>query len=218
MVYFEKYGCNLKLDGVFLGSEGASVNDKKQISKFFNCKVLHWYGQSEKVALAVDVGANDMFRVYTSYGYPRIVDGELVATSFVNRALPLINYMTGDGADVFEDDRHIYLTNITSRWGKDFVYLNRNKRISTTAINLHSQIQSEILYYQIHQCEFGKVEIRVLQKETSKMKAEKLLKKFGGEMSANLKDFTVDVRLVDENAIVKSHRGKMILLVQNIKI
>jgi phenylacetate-coenzyme A ligase PaaK-like adenylate-forming protein len=218
MVYFEKYNFTPKIKGIFLGSEGATVEDKKLISEFFDCKVVHWYGQSEKVALAVDVEENGLFRVYTSYGYPRVVDGELVATSFVNRALPLINYRMGDGAEIVEDDKYIYLKNLTSRRGKDFVYLDKNKKISTTAINLHSQIQNEILYYQIYQKEFAKIEIRVLQKATSNMDSDELLKVFGDEMRANLKDFEVVVSLVNEDEIVKSHRGKMILLVQELEV
>jgi phenylacetate-CoA ligase len=112
MIYFEKYDYKPKIKGVFLGSEGATIEDKKLIAEFFDCKVVHWYGQTEKVALAVDVEANDMFRVYTSYGYPRVVDGDLVATSFVNRALPLINYKMGDSAEIVEDDKYIYIKNL----------------------------------------------------------------------------------------------------------
>jgi phenylacetate-CoA ligase len=218
MVYFEKYDYKLKIKGVFLGSEGATVKDKKHISEFFNCKVLHWYGQSEKVALAVDVEANDMFKVFTSYGYPRVVNGELVATSFINRALPLINYKMGDGAEIIEDKNYIYIKNIQSRRGKDFIYLDKNKKVSTTAINLHSEIQNEILYYQIHQKEFGKIDIKVLQKVTSSMVTHELIKIFANEMRENLKDFDVNVKLVSEDEIQKSHRGKMILLVQELKI
>jgi len=40
----------------------------------------------------------------------------------------------------------------------------------------------------------------------------------GDEMRTNLKDFKIDVRLVGEDEIVKSHRGKMILLVQELAI
>jgi len=218
IVYFEKYNYIPKINGVFLGSEGATVEDKKLISDFFNCKVVHWYGQSEKVALGVDIEANGMFRVFTSYGYPRIVDGELVATSFVNRALPLINYKMGDGAEIVEDDNYIYLTNLRGRWGKDFVYLDETKKIPTASINLHSSIQNEIVFYQIHQKEFAKIEIKVLQKVTSKMKRDNLLNIFSKEMKSNLKDFEIIVKLVKEDEIQKSHRGKMILLVQELKI
>ena len=216
--YFEKHNYKPSIKGVFLGSEGTTSEDKKHISKFFNCRVVHWYGQTEKVALAVDVDSNDMFRVYTSYGYPRIVNGELVSTSFVNKALPLINFMTGDGAEIIENDKHIYIKNLKSRRGKDFVYLDENKKIPTTSINLHSKIQDDIVSYQIHQNKFAKIEIRVIQKTTSKMDSKKLLKIFTLEMKENLKDFKIEVKLVNEDKIVKSHRGKKIFLVQELKI
>lgn len=218
MVYFQKYHYMPRLKGILLASEGVSVEDKRQMSEFFGCKVLSFYGQSERALIAADFDGNDMHRVYTSYGYPRVVNGELVITSFVNRALPLINYQIGDGAEIIEDDHYLYLKNLTSRRGKDFVYLTKDKKISTAAINLHSPIQGEILYYQIHQKEFGKIEIRVLQKKTSIVPAEHLLKVFGDEMKANLKEFEVTVRIVHEDEIVKSHRGKMILLVQELNV
>ncbi len=217
MVYFAKFNYKPNIKGIFLASEGVSIEEKNKIQDFFNCKVLSFYGQTERALMAADFESNDMHKVYTSYGYPRVLDGELVITSFVNRALPLINYKIGDGAEIVEDDKYIYLTNLTSRRGKDFIYLDKNKKISTTAINLHSQIQNEILYYQIHQKEYAKIEIRVLQKVTSKMDANELLKVFGAEMRAKLKDFKVNVRLVGEDEIVKSYRGKMILLVQELK-
>ena len=50
------------------------------------------------------------------------------------------------------------------------------------------------------------------------MDSDELLKVFGDEMRANLKDFEIVVRLVSEDEIVKSHRGKMVLLVQELKI
>ena len=210
--------CNEELEDGFDDCWKCTTSeDKKHISKFFNCRVVHWYGQTEKVALAVDVDSNDMFRVYTSYGYPRIVNGELVSTSFVNKALPLINFMTGDGAEIIENDKHIYIKNLKSRRGKDFVYLDENKKIPTTSINLHSKIQDDIVSYQIHQNKFAKIEIRVLQKTSSKMDSKKLLKIFTLEMKENLKDFKIEVKLVNEDKIVKSHRGKKIFLVQELK-
>lgn len=216
--YFDKYNYLPKIKGILLGSEGASVEDKKNFSEFFGAKVIHWYGQSEKVALAVDIDSTDKFRVYTSYGYPRVVEGELIATSFVNKALPLINYKMGDGAEIVEDGEYLYIKNIQSRWGKDFVYLNQKKKISTTAINLHSLIQNEILFYQIVQKEFGKIEIKVLPKINSKMSHDKILVIVSKEMREKLKDFKVAVRTVAEHEIQRSHRGKMMLLVQELKV
>ncbi len=216
--YFEMYDYIPKLNGIFLASEGSSVDEKKAMSDFFGCKVISFYGQSERALIAVDIDSNNLYRVYTSYGYPRVIDGELLVTSFVNRALPLINYKVGDGAELVEDEHYVYLKNLTGRWGKDFIYLNKDKKIPTTAINLHSHIQSEIVYYQIHQKEFGKIEIRILKKPISGVSSQQLLEIFTQEMKSNLKDFKISVRIVNESEIIKSSRGKIILLVQELKI
>jgi len=215
--YFKYYNFVLNLNGVFLGSEGAAIQDKKQISEFFKCKVVHWYGQTEKVTLAVDEKMDGNFKIYTSYGYPRIIDGEIVATTFVNKAMPFINFKTGDGGEIFEDENYIYIKDIQSRRGKDFVYLNKDKKISTTAINLHSDIQNEILYYQIHQQDFGKVEIWLVKKETTKLKNEVLKQRFYNEIKEKLKDFELKIKIVNEKDLIRSHRGKFIFLVQELR-
>jgi phenylacetate-CoA ligase len=218
MIYFEKYNYIPDVKGIFLSSEEINTEDKQVLSKFFNSKVLSMYGQTEKVTFAADTEANGMHRVYTSYGYPRVVDGEIVATTFVNRALPLINYKIGDGAELVEDDDSLYLKNITSRRGKDFIYLTKEKKVSLTLLAMHTGVENEVLYYQFHQKEFGKIEIRLLQKINSIMSSEKLSKTFNNAIKAEIPDFDIIVNVVNENEIIKSHRGKMILLVQNLII
>jgi len=216
--YFDKHNYKLNLKGVLLASEGVSIKDKRFIRDYFNCKVISFYGQSERALFAVDSECSGSYKVATSYGYPRVIDGYLVVTSFVNRALPLINYKIGDGANISETDGAIYINNLTSRRGKDFVYLDKNKKISIAAINLHSMIQREILYYQIHQKEFRKIIFKILKKPTSNMDNNKLIEIFKKEMQENLKDFELEVVIVDKDKIEKSHRGKMILLIQDIEV
>ena len=82
---------------IFLGSEGASVELKRQLSEFFGAKVISWYGQTEKVVLAYDADASGRFVNFSSYGYPWILNpdengvGEIVGTTFVNKAMPLLD-------------------------------------------------------------------------------------------------------------------------------
>lgn len=215
--YFKEFGGTPNLRGIMLASEGVSVKEKEFMSQFFQCPVVSFYGQSERALLAADIDNSGRYKVYTSYGYPRVVDGELLVTSFVNRALPLVNYAIGDGAKIEEDDDGIYLSDLTGRWGKDFIFLDEHKKIPATAINLHSMIQDEILFYQIHQREFAKLEIRVLPKAQSSMKKEYLLRVFGNEMQQNLKDFSIQLRCVEDSEIIRSARGKRMLLIQMIQ-
>lgn len=216
--YFKLHNYIPKLKAILLTSEGVNIEDKKWIADFFGCKVLSFYGQSERALIAADFEANGTYKVYTSYGYPRIVDGELVITSFVNRALPLVNYKIGDGAEIFEDEHCLYLKNLSSRRGKDFIYLTKEKKIASTSLGLHTSIQNEILYYQFHQKEFGKVEIWIVPKITSPISAEEIATTFSHQMKERLKDFDINIRIVSETKIVKSHRGKLMILVQELKI
>jgi phenylacetate-CoA ligase len=218
MTYFEKYNYIPELKGILLSSEEISVEDKEKLAKFFNAKVLSMYGQTEKVTFAADIEANGMHRVYTSYGYPRVVDGEIVATSFVNRAMPLINYQTGDGAEIIEDERYLYLKNPSSRRGKDFIYLTKDKKTPLTLLAMHTNVEEEILYYQFHQTEFGKVEIRLLQKVNSTLSPDKLSKTFHNAIKTEIPDYEITVNVVNEHDITKSYRGKIILLVQNLNV
>ena len=218
MEYFQKYNVKLNLNGILLASEGVSVTDKIAMSQFFNCKVISFYGQTERALMALDENANGMYKIYTSYGFPRVINGELVITSFVNRALPLVNYKVGDGASLIDDGQYLYITGLTSRWGKDFIYLDEKKKIPAAAINLHSEIQSEILYYQIHQREFGRIEIRILQRQDSKIDPQRLIRVFGGEMRKKLRGFDIDINLVSKNDIIRSKRGKVMLLVQDLNV
>lgn len=218
ITYFKYHNYIPKLNAILLTSEGISIEDKKQIADFFRCKVLSFYGQSERALIAADFEANGIYKVYTSYGYPRIVDGELILTSFVNRALPLVNYKIGDGAEIFEDEHCLYLKNISSRRGKDFIYLTQDKKIALTSLGLHSSIQNEILYYQFHQKEFGKIEIWIVPKIISPISPQDIATIFSTQMKERLKDFNFNIRIVSEGEIVRSHRGKLMMIMQELKI
>lgn len=219
MAYFKEYGYRPKIKGILLGSEGATKEDKKEFEEFFNTKVLHWYGLTEKVTLAADFDSNNIYKVYTSYGYPRIVDGELIATTFVNRAMPLINYKTGDGAEIFEDENHFYIKDLKGREGKDFVYVDEKKKIPVLCVTLTPELNEKILFYQTIQNEFGKIDILLLPKPHEKENIEKQIKELG-KNATTLKDSGLDInfKLVTEKDIKRSYRGKLIQLVQNLKI
>jgi len=215
---------SLELNGIFLGSENIYPGEKEVLSDFFHCKVIAWYGQSEKVVLAYDPVMDNRYRVFTSYGYPRIINpdlngyGEISGTTFVNPALPLVNYCTGDYGKLQEFEGTFILTEITGRWGKDFVYLNKEKKIPTTSINIHSAVQREILFYQIHQSEFGILQIKILPKRTTNWSEAEIIKGIEKDLGSKLPDFIIHYRIIDdEKELVRSHRGKMIMMVQNLK-
>lgn len=222
ITYCKSYYPEFNLKGIFLGSEGVSVLEKKEILDYFDCRVIHWYGQSEQVILAADLNCNGQFQVYSSYGYPYIHEsdstgfGEIIGTTFNNLALPLVNYRTGDYAKIIEKDNSLYLFDIIGRWGKDFVYLNKEKKIPTSSINIHSEVQSKIFFYQIHQKEYGQLLIKILPKKESRQIHNELIKAFSKEISEKLKEFNIIYKIVEsEKEILRSKRGKMKMLVQH---
>lgn len=225
------FGETFKAKLIFLGSEGACVELKRQLSEFFGARVVSWYGQTEKVILAYDADANGQFVNFSSYGYPWILNpdengiGEIIGTTFVNKAMPLINYRTGDYGRVTKQTRKdacgvehevLVIDKLQGRWGKDFVYRTSSERIPTSAINLHGRVQERILFYQMIQNEPGKLLVKVLPKNGCSQ--DSVTAELGCELSERLKGFEIKCIAVRSDAeFVRSSRGKMIMLVQNMK-
>lgn len=212
----------LSIREIMLGSEGASVEDIRALSEFFGAKVVSWYGLSEKVVLAFDENMSGRFVNYTSYGYPRIVNpdadgvGEIVGTTFVNKAMPLVNFRTGDYGRIVQEDGKLIIEKLQGRTGKDFVYRSPDCKFTMTAVNLHGAIQSKIVFYQIIQNEYGKVLVKVLPK--CRFEEEAIRREMLQELAERLKGFEIDCQVVTSDAdFERSIRGKLIMLVQNLK-
>lgn len=232
MTRLKANGLKFPVREIMLGSEGASIELKQELSEFFGAKVISWYGLSEKVVLAYDENADGRFVNFTSYGYPRIVDadangiGEIVGTTFVNKVMPLVNYRTGDYGRVVTQRRKnadgvdgevLVIDQLQGRWGKDFVYRTKSERIPTSAINLHGEIQQKIVFYQMVQNEYGKILVKVLPK--AGFSGDDIHKEMMAELSKRLKGFDIVCRVVhDDTEFERSTRGKLIMLVQNLKV
>ena len=222
--YMKLNDFTLNLKGVFLNSEGISLEEKQEISHFFNTKVISWYGLSEKVLLAIDIEMTNKFKVYTSYGYPSIKDfnsdgfGEIVGSTFVNMALPLVKYRTGDFGRIENYNNNIFLCDISGRWGKDFVYIDETKKVPTSSINLHGEVQKYIQFYQIHQTEYNRILFKILPKCEIDITHKKLLKLFSSEINKKLSESQLDYIIVNEEKdLYRTEIGKMPLLVQDLK-
>lgn len=207
---------------IMLGSEGASDALKKELAEFFGARIISWYGLTEKVVLAYDEFAQGRFVNFTSYGYPRIVDagadgvGEIVGTTFVNKAMPLVNFRTGDYGRIVREDGKLIIEKLRGRTGKDFVYKSPDCKFTMTAVNLHGPVQSKIVFYQLVQNEYGKVLVKVLPKKG--FAADEVRREMLQELAERLKGFEIDCQVVASDAdFERSVRGKMIMLVQNLK-
>jgi len=94
-------------DLVLLGSETLYDFQRRELESVFQAKVRIHYGHIESCALFGYCELSNVYHVQLEYGHVELLEddgepaapgrtGEIVATNFENRALPLIRYRTGD--------------------------------------------------------------------------------------------------------------------------
>lgn len=93
---------------VLAGSENVYPEQRRIVEQAFGARLYSWYGHAESGALAGGCEINNAYHVYSEYGYTELLAdgravplgrgerGEIVTTGFINRAMPLIRYRTGD--------------------------------------------------------------------------------------------------------------------------
>lgn len=100
---------------LLLGSENIYDFQRKLLERVFNCRVFSWYGHGERAVLAGECEYRTYYHVFPEYGVTELIGkdgepvtekddvGEIVATGFINRAMPFIRYRTRD-LGVFTDE------------------------------------------------------------------------------------------------------------------
>lgn len=222
---------NFKLKGISLASESFNEVQRNIIEKVFKCPARGFFGHSERACFAVEkVTEKGIYEVLLTYGLIEIIkdngekaqlseEGEIVCTGFINKAMPLIRYKTGDYATVnqIKNDIVTEIKNIKGRWGKDFIYDKEGIPISTTAINIHSDIQYDFKYIQLWQKEKGKLIIKLVPWEKTK-DLEIKFKKISTDFQKKLNKVEVKCIIISEKEIYKTHRGKIPYLINELTI
>lgn len=221
---------NFKLKGISLASEGFNESQREIIEEKFQCPARGFFGHSERACFASEtLKRKGVYKVLLTYGLIEIIkdngesatedeEGEIVCTGFINKAMPLIKYRTGDYATVNESVNGVVIEirDIKGRWGKDFVYDLEKNPISTTSINVHSKDQYDFKYIQLFQSIPGKLIIKLVPWKINS-KLEEVQKRIILDFQEKLKNVIVEGKIVDEGDIYKSHRGKIPYLVSEIK-
>jgi phenylacetate-CoA ligase len=168
------------IKSVFCGSEGLLANQREKF-KSINLRVYHWYGHSEKLILGGYCENSDYIHIEPTYGYAELIDekgypvkikgelGELVGTTLHNKVMPLIRYRTGDYGR-YEGDycphckrNLLLLSEVRGRWDKNKIYLKDGTYVTTTALNLHSELNLVVDGLQYVQLVSGLLEIRLIK-------------------------------------------------------
>lgn len=212
---------NLKLtftvETVLLISENYTRQQISQIKDFFKCKVLSFYGHSERLIFAPSI--DDLLEIYKPnpyYGYTELINendsiintngivGELIGTSFDNFAMPLIRYRTDDKTS-YHNYNNREFNKIQGRWEQEFLEGINNISISLTALNVHSAEFDKVLNCQFYQNKQGHAILRVLPNiEYSKSDSTNILATLNKRAGHALK---FELELVE--SLTLTERGKI---------
>ncbi len=181
-LFLKKYNKDVRFIKAFLcSSEGVTTFQKQLITNELGIPICEFYGHSEKLIIGGPCNGNDAIHIEPTYGYFELINeqnevirtpgkiGEMVGTALHATPMPFIRYRTGDYAEYVGDycsscNRHLTLiTNIQGRWNKNKIYLSDGTYISTTALNLHSDLYQYINGMQYVQREKNTLEIHLIK-------------------------------------------------------
>ena len=222
---------NFQLKGICLASENFNETQREIQEEVFKCKARGFYGHSERAAFANEkLEEKGIYEVFLNYGLIEIIkedgnkakeneQGEIVCTGFINRAMPLIRYKTGDFATVnkIQNGTVLEIKNLIGRWGKDFVYDSNGNAIPTTAINIHSDVQYKFKYIQLYQKNKGELCIKLVPWNRENEKVDLYIEEIERDFKEKLQNININVVLIEEDRIYKSNRGKIPYLISEVE-
>jgi phenylacetate-CoA ligase len=220
----------IPLTSILLGSEQIYAWQRERIEKAFpGAKVFGYYGQTEHAILAGMCETSSLYHINPLYGLTEILDadgrdvpeggvGELVGTSFWNRATVFIRYRTMDrarrGAITCPTCGRttLMLEDLEGRSQETVVSRTGRKVTLTTIAAIHSDLYDRIRQFRFYQKERGKLELRIAAKPSySGRDTESLLAQVHNRLGEG---FDVNVTFVD--AIASGPGGKFSFLEQQL--
>ena len=214
-----------RLKGIFSSSETLKNSQRKVIEEAFKVRICDLYGHSERAVIAFDNIIGEEYTLDLFYGYTEIINneginlinqkekiGEVVATSFWNKSMPLIRYKTGDNA--ITSGNYDSLKKIFGRKSEYFIDKNSNKILFTCADEPFWECKEKVEAYQYIQNEIGECELKIVKsnKLPLEQKDEKNIKEELKRLYPN-----INFNIIYVNKIERTSRGKYRYLIQNIK-
>jgi phenylacetate-CoA ligase len=213
------------------GSENIFDYQGDLIQNRLGFRFYNWYGHSEKLILAGYCEKTNYYHVEPTYGYFELIDdnnriirepgrtGEMVGTGFHNPGMFFIRYRTGDFAEYVSDfcpacgRRVTLLRNIRGRWSGDKIYNSDGSFVTTTALNLHSDLYAVINGMQYIQEEKGKLKVLVIKSPEYMDNHEKAI--YDHFRSKLKSDSVVLIEYVDK--LRKLPNGKFVHIISTVK-
>lgn len=211
---------------VLLGSEPLDAAERGELEEFYRCRVLSWYGHTEKCVLAFDSGETGVFAPEWIYGYVELVDeagnvvrdrgvaGRITGTGFLNSAMSLMRYVTDDWAEwavppVAGDLQRARLANIQAHRGREQLIADDGTPIALTVLHgVHDAVLSRVIEMQYVQLAAGEVRLDVIVAEPGHAETiEQLTRLFQRRLEGRLR---LTVNAVSQ--IPKGANGKRLLV------
>ncbi len=202
---------------IITSSETLLDNQREVIEKAFHSRVFDQYGSAEMVGF-INQCENGSYHINPEYGIVEIIKtdgepakdgelGELVCTGFVNSAMPLIRYKTGDSAIACESmcscgRAYPVVKSILGR--TDDVIVTRDGRFIGRLDPVFKGLSSGIKEAQIIQEDYDCIVVKVVANENfcandENLLAEELKRRIGP---------TISVSIIRVNEIPRSRAGK----------
>jgi len=207
----------LKVEGIIVASESIFEPDFGVIKDFFgDVDILADYGHTERVVSAYRMNY-DNYQFINAYGTPRIVDREIVGTSFDNFVMPFINFKTADevsgdivyfeGSDIARE-----VKNIEGRT-QDYLVTDDNRLVSITTMCGGQHLPLDLIKnLQYKQSEPGKVTV-LIEERGGAVDKEHVI----SGMNALVRD-GIDFKVEVVDKIARSATGKRVICKQSLDI
>ncbi len=201
------------------------------LRRVFGCTVLLDYGASERVVKAISMPGDSRYFFWPLYGHLELVDfagkpitepgvlGEIVATGFDNKVMPLVRYCTGDMAMWSSAPNTIrkgfpVVDRIEGRL-QEFLVCKGHRLVSITTIGAaHFEQLAAVDRMQFEQTEPGKALLKVL---TQQPLSEKVKQSLAHGVHAKTQG-GLDIEVVAVQELARTVSGKHKLLVQKLDI
>lgn len=217
------------VNGILCGSENLSLNQRDLLSKALNASVYSWYGQTEKVILAGECENSLDYHVVSEYGYFELIDpsgitikkpgilGEIVGTGFLNEAMPLIRYKTGDFAEYSVGlcpcgRPGPRICNVQGRRNDDYLFTKNGEKILFSSVETQKMAFSPISEWQFIQSFPGLVQVKIVRNNRI---TDNELNRIRQELNNQFKD-KIDFEVFLSDEVTRTNRGKVKRIIQEI--
>jgi phenylacetate-CoA ligase len=169
-------GARLRVPLVFTSGELLHPGARAAISHAFQARVFDVYGSSETKEIAWECPAGRMHvnadavwvEIVDEAGHPVPdgVEGQIVATSLLNHAMPLLRYRVGDRGSLLPGRCDCGLTfpllGVVTGREAEMLELKGGRRISPYAITCALERVGQMLHYQVTQLDPARVRVRAI--------------------------------------------------------